>query len=129
MYGDGKSENRYDKELSLQEGFFHIQDPEFQSFQLALKTNKSMEVKGKQVTGVGYTEITVRINQPPTSGSCSIQAHDSEKDVWYETNAGIALIQKFKLSCDDKWVDPDKHRIVKYVFKCNFTKAIISNLQ
>ena len=66
---------------------------------------------------LGYTETTIKINQPPTSGSCSIQAYDNIKDVWYQTNAGTALVQKFKLTCNDKWVDPDQHRIVKYVFK------------
>ena len=83
-----------------------------------------MDVKGKSITGAGYTEITMKINQPPTTGSCSFQAYDNDKDIWYETNAGIALIQTFKLACDDKWVDPDKHRIVKYVFKSNVSKNV-----
>jgi len=88
-----------------------------------------MNVKGKSITGAGYTEITMKINQPPTSGSCSFQAYDNDKDIWYETNAGIALIQTFKLACDDKWVDPDKHRIVKYVFKSNFSRNVVSRLE
>ena len=119
VYGDGKSEARFDKELSLQEGFFHIQDFALKTFQLALTTNKSMEIRGKLVIGSGYTETAIRINQPPTSGNCFFKAYDDIKDTWYETSAGVALIQTFKLACDDQWVDPDQHRIVKYAFKCN----------
>jgi hypothetical protein len=36
---------------------------------------------------------------------------------WMDTNAGLALIQEFKVECDEEWIDPNQHRISKYVFK------------
>ena len=69
----------------------------------------------------GYTKMTTYINNPPVNGTCSILRYDEKQDEWIDTNFGLALVQIFKLFCGLDWIDPDGHRITKFVFKCKLS--------
>ncbi len=116
MFAGGESEARFDKELSLQEKFFHIQEEGLKKFQLSLESTNLVFNGIKWINATGYTEFTIYINDPPENGTCSI-ATQNDAGNWVDTNAGDALIQEFRLECDGDWVDPNQHKIIKFNFK------------
>ena len=117
VFGDGTTEARFNKELSLQEKFFKMLDPNMKRFQLSLNTTRTIFNGIKNISSYGYTEFTIIINDPPENGSCSILGFIKKDQKWLDTSVGLGLVQEFKLNCDNKWVDPNGHKILEYVFK------------
>ena len=120
-FGDGTSDARFAQDLSIQQFFFDIQDKGLKQFHLSLNVIKTREIGGRLVNATGYTEFTIFINDPPVNGSCYAYLKDSEGQ-WVDFDAGTALIDYFKVYCDNEWVDPNKHRVVKYAFKLENTE-------
>ncbi|KAA0185789.1 hypothetical protein HAZT_HAZT010686 [Hyalella azteca] len=54
---------------------------------------------------IGYSQITIKINKPPTGGTCSIASD----------NGTYCLLSTFTVSCD-KWQDPEGIGIAAYNF-------------
>ena len=117
VFGDGTTDARFSQDLSIKEIFFDIQREPIKQFHLSLDVTKTNEVAGKLVNATGYTEFTIFVNDPPVNGSCYAYIEDPVSNQWVDFDAGTALIASFKIYCDDEWVDPNKHRIVKYAFK------------
>ena len=86
-------------------------------FQLSLNTTRTIFNGIKNISSYGYTEFTIIINDPPENGSCSILGFIKKDQKWLDTSVGLGLVQEFKLNCDNKWVDPNGHKILEYVFK------------
>ena len=103
--------------VSLQEKFFKMLDPNIKRFQLSLNTTRTIFNGVKNISSYGYTEFTIIINDPPENGSCSILGFHQKDQKWLDTSVGLGLVQEFKLNCDNKWVDPNGHKILEYVFK------------
>jgi hypothetical protein len=53
VFGDGTTDARFSEELSLQEKFFTLQDPALKTFQLSLKTTKTVFDGRKNVSASG----------------------------------------------------------------------------
>ena len=92
-------------------------DPNIKRFQLSLNTTRTIFNGVKNTSSYGYTEFTIIINDPPENGSCSILGFYQKDQKWLDTSVGLGLVQEFKLNCDNKWVDPNNHKIQEYVFK------------
>lgn len=117
VFGDGTTDARFSQDLSIKQIFFDIQSEPIKQFHLSLDVTKTNQVGGKLVNTTGYTEFTIFINDPPVNGSCYAYVEDPVSKQWVDFDAGTALIDSFKIFCDDEWVDPNKHRVVKYAFK------------
>ena len=117
VFGDGTTEARFNQEFSLQEKFFRMLDPNIKRFQLSLNTTRTIFNGVKNISSYGYTEFIIIINDPPENGSCSILGFYQKDQKWLDTSVGLGLVQEFKLNCDNKWVDPNNHKIQEYVFK------------
>ena len=89
-------------------------------FQLSLKTTRTVFNGLKDISSYGFTEFTIIINDPPVNGSCKMLGFDKNLNEWIDKNAGLALVQEFQLECDNKWVDPNGHKIKEYVFKSKY---------
>ena len=103
--------------MSLKQKFFEIQHEQFDSFKLSLDVTKSVKIGGKRSFAYGNTDFTILINDPPLNGSCYMHVKDLTTDSWVEAYTGTSLIDTFRLYCDNDWIDPNKHRIVKYAFR------------
>ena len=125
VFGDGTTEARFNKELSLQEKFFKMLDPNMKRFQLSLNTTRTIFNGIKNISSYGYTEFTIIINDPPENGSCSILGFIKKDQKWLDTSVGLGLVQEFKLNCDNKWVDPNGHKILEYVFKSKWVIYLV----
>ena len=89
-------------------------------FQLSLKTTRTVFNGLKYISSYGFTEFTIIINDPPVNGSCKMFGFDKNLNEWIDKNAGLALVQEFQLECDNKWIDPNGHKIQEYVFKSKY---------
>ena len=119
VFADGSRDARDNKELSIQQRFFELQESGIKDFIIKLNITKSVWDGRKFSHSYGTAYMNIFINDPPENGTCSIRLpeYDAQgKEVWVEADTGRSLIDKFQLSCRD-WVDPNDHSIRKYVFK------------
>lgn len=123
VFGDGSKDARDDKELSIVQPFFPNQNSKLKEFDLKLEVTQISQVtyKGKTRSkkAVGLSSLTIKINDPPENGTCTIQIEKPGADgkpKLVPAKTGRALLDEFYILCE-KWVDPNAHSVNKFIFK------------
>ena len=119
VFGDGKKDMRDTESLSIRREFFLL-NPHLLFFDINFNVTKVAEDhRGEMVTTYGFSSMRVDINQPPENGTCLFSKMDENGVYQTKDEFGVmitdgrALIDQYNVICTG-WVDPEKHKIVKY---------------
>ena len=103
-------------EFTLSTEFFSM-NPKLKGFDIELNITRCIKTTRKTVCSSGVSTVSVKVNDPPALGSCTI-SNLGQTMVMDRVNPGYntALLDIFDIRCQ-LWKDPNQHAITKYVFR------------
>ena len=119
VFADGTRDARDGSDLSIKHKFFELQNQAFTDFYLKLTITQPVFDGSVWRNMSGQSSLRVFLNDPPQGGQCDIKikrVDSRDNTYWAPTATGKALIDEFHMQCT-RWMDPNSHKITKYVFK------------
>ena len=103
-------------EFTLSTDYFSM-NRKLKEFEIELNVTRCIKGTRKTSCSSGITTVAVKVNDPPTEGTCSIvNLGKSEVRDYLNPGYNTALLDIFHIRCL-AWKDPNAHTITKYVFK------------